>query len=105
MNPLNPSAGLNNGIFIAFDSIKVTHRPGVLTHELRHTWQRALGGPLQILAYSGWNHLAQAMGYSSWEAYLSNPFERDAYNFSGELTKYNELIDEHAPKLSNLKFK
>jgi len=100
---LMPIAGFSSGILIAVNPNKSATRPGVILHELRHTQQRLLGGPFFIPTYSEFNRLHRQAGSSIWETYLSNPFERDAYHFSGEQTKYNELIDQHAPKLTRLK--
>jgi hypothetical protein len=100
-----PFAGLTSGIFVVIDPNKSAIRSDVLTHELRHVWQFALYGPLKV--YSSWNQLHGLMDYSYWEIYLSNPWERDAFNFAGakSQSRYNELIDQHAPKLAKLKFR
>lgn len=100
-----PVAGFSNGIFIATNPVKSTNRPGVILHELRHAQHKLLAGPLFTPIYSTYNQFHLLLGYSVWETYLSNPFERDAYRFSGEQAKYNELVDRHAPQLTSLKFR
>lgn len=97
-----PLKGFNNGVFIALDSKAIAERPDILTHELRHVQQRLLWGPLFHIVYGGWNEIKQQQGYTWWEQYLSNPFEKDAYIFSGEQNHYYKLIEDHAPSLAKM---
>jgi hypothetical protein len=103
--PFIKAVAFNSFAFVAYNPEILKDRPNIITHELRHTLQYTLGGPLTMIIYKGVNDIHRELGYSAWETYLSNPFERDAYRFSGELTRYNELIDQHAPELNRLKFK
>ena len=96
-----PLVGFTSGIFIAVNPTTTSARSGVLRHELRHVWQFALMGPLRI--YTSFNTFHHLLGYDYWSTYLSNPFERDAYRFSNEQAKYNELIDQHAPSIDRLR--
>lgn len=94
-----PVKGFNNGIFIAVDPEALSERPGILKHELRHTQQRLLWGPFFHIIYRGWNEIHEQKGYSWWDQYLSNPFEKDAYIFSNEEAHFNDLVSSYAPRL------
>ena len=109
----NPIAGFTNppvhafsaGNFVAINHHKAPdHSEGALPrHELRHAWQNTIYGPLNYIAYGGWKKMGQLQGKSYWEIYLSNPFERDAFAFSRDQNRYNDLIDRHVPHLQHLK--
>lgn len=93
---LGGAKGATHGHIIAFREkiIPPERRKAIVLHELRHTWQFMTFGIFQPIIYSGWNILMRPK-LGPLGAYYTNPFERDAYIFSGEKELYKKRLREY----------
>ncbi len=98
-----PVHGFSNGNFFAFNPHKLDDHSDLILHELRHAQQATVLGPFFYFLYSASNDLGTLRGYSYWETYLTNPFERDAFSITKDQTRYNQIIDERIPHQTDLK--
>jgi hypothetical protein len=87
-------AGLAGGNIIVIRKSITKTRPAVLSHELRHVWQMFVFGIFKPIFYTlitGFNRLR----YDAKLGYFLNPFEQDAYRFSGEGDLLQRKIDRY----------
>lgn len=82
MDKQNWKGWSRGNIIVVREDILAT-RPAILLHELRHVWQVMTFGVFKPILYTliAWSYHIR---YGKKLGYLLNPFEQDAYRFSGE---------------------
>jgi hypothetical protein len=86
-------AGWSRGNTIVIREDVFIDRPAAALHELRHAWQAMTLGAFQPLLYTIISRIYRHK-YGRKLGYFLNPFEQDAYRFSGESELLEQKIQE-----------
>ncbi len=89
--------GWSRGNIIVIQEGALASRPAIPLHELRHVWQVMIFGIFQPILYTliKWFY---SFKYGKKLGYFLNPFEQDAYRFSGE----SDLLEQRIKSLSSI---